>query len=503
MVKQIEDIDDTGHALPPLPPCRHHFMVDSPQLTNETSSKVDAKGTNRATKSAQDCHYFDLGARKHRNDKIQNLRTRENDECEGQNSTKRTFRQRRRADDESQSSQSIDTEDENSVGFPGAVHVHGFYSTDDDSLDEESQLPVTSSSPVPLQFSNVVEAEVAPDIDEVIGRALDQQMRKVVQATAVEIENGQSNGGEERWQKGRASWFPRWIAIVIVFLLILGVIVGVLFGIVLRPEPIETEETPPTQSPPSDSVVVDTTPLSNPTQGPTNALSETPTSVPTPAPTDEYDDGFSGLPDPVCPSFQIKVVYPNGGEIWERETPYTIRWEADDSYDQVQIMLKGGEGTGGGFTVAYNTANDGEFLYKGVPANYGYDRFRIIVRSLDGTAEDASDNQFLVPFTWDATVGELGSPTHLSPCNNAVFSHYPRGVRLRWLPMEGAVSYKVEVDWTLEYGGDNPHYSYETDDTNVVHVHPGAQLGAWRVWAIGIDGTEGPKSEWWYFDFTI
>lgn len=66
--------------------------------------------------------------------------------------------------------------------------------------------------------------------------------------------------------------------------------------------------------------------------------------------------------------------------------------------------------------------------------------------------------------------------------------------------MSETVTYKVEVDWVI--GSDtNTNYLYETKNTSIIHEHPGAQSGRWRVWAVSRNGKESPKSEWWLFTF--
>ena len=243
-------------------------------------------------------------------------------------------------------------------------------------------------------------------------------------------------------------------------------------------------------------------PTSTPTFLPTTLKPTTrmPTLVPTFQPTTKTPTSrpttASGLPGPkLCPAQDIRVIYPNGGEVWKKGVSYTIKWYANpNKFSKVRILLKGGgDSPGGLFTAAFSTDNTGEYEYV-VPENYGYSTFRIIVRSLDGSTEDASDNEF---FALLDTTGQLPTPTHLFPCNGAVFDHYPRVMELQWLATPGAARYRVEVEWSPGAS----HYSFTTETTRVMHEHPGNQPGRWRVWAVFADGTEGPKSEWWDFTF--
>jgi hypothetical protein len=107
----------------------------------------------------------------------------------------------------------------------------------------------------------------------------------------------------------------------------------------------------------------------------------------------------------------------------------------------------------------------------------------------------------------------LLAPAQTAPAEGAVFDYYPRHTRLEWSPVEGAVSYSVEVDYcsgrrrgagcadpqplftqmrvnpkTSGVGGT----AYEFDFI-------GAQPGRWRVWAVDAQGREGFKSPWRLF----
>ena len=103
----------------------------------------------------------------------------------------------------------------------------------------------------------------------------------------------------------------------------------------------------------------------------------------------------------------------------------------------------------------------------------------------------------------------LPAPIQLSPATDSVFDHFPRLTKLRWEPVEGAVSYKVEVDFCT--GGlrnrsecvnpqplrlkDNPPTA-EIVNTTYEFNFVGAQPGRWRVWAVDKEGREGFRSSW-------
>ena len=103
----------------------------------------------------------------------------------------------------------------------------------------------------------------------------------------------------------------------------------------------------------------------------------------------------------------------------------------------------------------------------------------------------------------------LPAPKLLSPANDAVYDHFPRLTKLKWEPVEGAVSYKLEVDFCA--GGlrnragcfepqplrikSNPSTSGIVD-TSYEFNFIGSQPGRWRVWAVDAEGREGFKSPW-------
>jgi hypothetical protein len=105
----------------------------------------------------------------------------------------------------------------------------------------------------------------------------------------------------------------------------------------------------------------------------------------------------------------------------------------------------------------------------------------------------------------------LPAPVQKSPADGAVFNRYPRSTELEWLPVEGAVSYSVEVDYCK--GGRqaqvcvNPQPLVITTNppmqgitaTTYQFQFVGAQPGRWRVWAVDKDGREGFKSPWQTF----
>lgn len=108
----------------------------------------------------------------------------------------------------------------------------------------------------------------------------------------------------------------------------------------------------------------------------------------------------------------------------------------------------------------------------------------------------------------------LPAPAQMAPAAGAVFDYYPRRTRLEWLPVEGAVSYSVEVDFCSGRRRSAQGCADPQPLSNSMKFNPqtsgiegtayefdfiGAQPGRWRVWAVDSQGREGFKSPWRLF----
>lgn len=106
-----------------------------------------------------------------------------------------------------------------------------------------------------------------------------------------------------------------------------------------------------------------------------------------------------------------------------------------------------------------------------------------------------------------ASSNSLSTPKKLSPANGTVFDNSTPGAALEWAVVSGASSYTVEIDtydsssnsWLSESarssiipGINTTSYSFEFPDNG---------SGRWRVWAVGPDGQESKKSDWWNFNY--
>ena len=108
----------------------------------------------------------------------------------------------------------------------------------------------------------------------------------------------------------------------------------------------------------------------------------------------------------------------------------------------------------------------------------------------------------------------LPAPAQTAPAEGAVFDYFPRRTRLEWSPVEGAVSYSVEVDYCSGWRKGAQGCPAPQPLSNLMKFNPqtsgvegtsyefdfvGAQPGRWRVWAVDQEGREGFKSPWRLF----
>lgn len=102
----------------------------------------------------------------------------------------------------------------------------------------------------------------------------------------------------------------------------------------------------------------------------------------------------------------------------------------------------------------------------------------------------------------------LPFPAQLVPVDGIVFENAPRRTRLEWAPVEGAVSYRFEVDycagwWEGQTGCPDPQpfviFKAPIKETAYEFDFTSEQPGRWRVWAVDAQGREGFKSPWRLF----
>ena len=105
----------------------------------------------------------------------------------------------------------------------------------------------------------------------------------------------------------------------------------------------------------------------------------------------------------------------------------------------------------------------------------------------------------------------LPAPSQVAPEDGATYNHYPRSTKLEWSPVDGAVSYSVEIDYCRGVREKrecvDPHLltiksnpsMHGLVGTEYQFLFVGAQPGRWRVWATDKDGREGFKSPWRLF----
>ena len=89
----------------------------------------------------------------------------------------------------------------------------------------------------------------------------------------------------------------------------------------------------------------------------------------------------------------INVLYPNGGEVWEKGKTYTIQWESQNIQEHVKIMLE--SEINGLITISDSVPNEGGYQYR-VPDTFGYGQYKIHVVTLDESIKDVSDAPFII-----------------------------------------------------------------------------------------------------------
>lgn len=100
---------------------------------------------------------------------------------------------------------------------------------------------------------------------------------------------------------------------------------------------------------------------------------------------------------------KIQVIYPNGGETWEKGNRYTIRWTSQGITGNVQILLKYGPTNEGWYTIAGNVRNTGSYTFLlptgNLDGKYLYEeprQYMLYIMTLDRTISDSSDNRFSI-----------------------------------------------------------------------------------------------------------
>jgi hypothetical protein len=100
----------------------------------------------------------------------------------------------------------------------------------------------------------------------------------------------------------------------------------------------------------------------------------------------------------------------------------------------------------------------------------------------------------------------LPTPKQLLPASGTVFDNSNTGTTLEWTAVSDAANYTVEIDtynsnsnsWLSESAGSSIIPGINT--TSYSFEFPAKGPGRWRVWAVGSDGKESKKSDWWNFN---
>ena len=165
-----------------------------------------------------------------------------------------------------------------------------------------------------------------------------------------------------------------------------------------------------------------------------------------------------------------------------------------NSQYQVTLATKGGIGpltwsSGGGLPAWVTLSGDG--ILSGTPPASGTQTVTIQVSDSSTPPQLQSLNftlEVLDPLT------SFTPPLQLSPCDGAVFDHWPRTTTVEWTPVPGAASYTVEI----AYSDGTWHSSLTAGITGPSHTFEfvGAQPGRWRVKAVNPNGGETLYSPW-------
>lgn len=124
---------------------------------------------------------------------------------------------------------------------------------------------------------------------------------------------------------------------------------------------------------------------------------------------------------PIQLSPSIKVIYPNGGEIWEEGKTYTIRWTSENVQGYVQIQLWWSLTGPGGLHTINNVPNTGSYNFT-VPKLSDRPEIApyLLISSMDGKARDASDNVLTI-------TGPLFSEMY-----NVYVGEHPKARKIDW-----------------------------------------------------------------------
>ncbi len=158
----------------------------------------------------------------------------------------------------------------------------------------------------------------------------------------------------------------------------------------------------------------------------------------------------------------ISVISPNGGDVWDTGTTYTIKWKASSQIAKVDIklLIKGGEASVAAIPGEGIVAGLGEYNWK-VPEEFltATDRFKIAITTTPNWgvyASDESDNYFsIVEETIDfniTTQNYVGYDiTSVSKGNEICYKEF--GIGWDWMEFHEQVGWSVEGKIGSDYNG--------------------------------------------------
>jgi hypothetical protein len=94
-------------------------------------------------------------------------------------------------------------------------------------------------------------------------------------------------------------------------------------------------------------------------------------------------------------------------------------------------------------------------------------------------------------------------PQQVAPGAGEVFTTYPRNIVFRWLPLPGAQSYRLEIQYCDPDGSNCIGYPDQiTTQPSGFISFIGAQPGKWRVTGLDANGQPSRTSDWRIFSYT-
>ncbi len=122
---------------------------------------------------------------------------------------------------------------------------------------------------------------------------------------------------------------------------------------------------------------------------------------------------------------------------------------------------------------------------------------------------DATKVLYVEELSVSAPSEPVSAPRQLAPADGTIFDNATSGSTFKWTAVSGASNYSVEID---AYDSGSGSWLSDSSDSQVIpgisatsysFKFPSQGPGRWRVWAVGSDGQESEKTNWWNFNYTV